>query len=83
MPIRRYVRISFNAPDVGTIAESIARNQIVNKAAEVGGLGWELAWSHPMFVYRDFEDEESFERAVAELQQRVVGIDAIREVSLS
>ena len=37
---RCYVQVSFDAPDMGMVAEGVARGQIVNRLTRVGGLGW-------------------------------------------
>jgi hypothetical protein len=68
--------VLFEDPGQDVIRESITRNEIVNKIDEVGGLGWELVWSHPMVVWRESDDEE-FEIALNELREKVHGLAAV------
>jgi acyl-CoA reductase-like NAD-dependent aldehyde dehydrogenase len=80
--MKRYVQVSFTAGDTGVIAESKARNDILNQDVSVGGLGWELGQSNPMIVFRDFDDDAAFDAAIAELRERVGGDDFAEEVSV-
>jgi hypothetical protein len=79
--MKRYVRVSFTAGDAGVIAESKARNDILNHNVSDGGLGSELVHSNPMIVFRDFDDDAKFAAAMGELRERVGGVDFAEEVS--
>ena len=77
MPERRNVHISFAAPGVGHFEEQDLRTKIINKTG--GGLGWEVSATNPMTVYRDFDDDVSFESALAALRELVGGPEFARE----
>ncbi len=74
---RRSVHVSFDGPGIGNREEEGLRNRILDKGEN--GLGWDIAQTQPLIVYRDVESDAEFQSALSELQQLVGGAEYASE----